>query len=147
MFGFWRPAKYLLGGLLRYGLCGANFVISGKDRYRCASWTNGRSHLCTNTLTVSRRLVQSKMLEGVKRDLLSPDVIADVVKGVRAAVADAARAPNHITEKVAALRLENWRLVDDCRAGYSLAPSIAVRTRQSALKASSRRSSRATARR
>jgi len=104
-------------------------VISGVDRYRCASLTNGRGHLCTNSLTVSRHVVESKLLESLKSDLLSPEVIADVVKRVRDAVAAAEQTSPAESSKIATLRGEIERLVDAVASGL-LAPSPAVRARQ-----------------
>ena len=50
-----REPKYLLSGLLKCGICGANFVIGDKRHYVCSSHTNGGQHACKNHLRVSPR--------------------------------------------------------------------------------------------
>ena len=71
-----RSPKYLFSGLLQCGECGANYVMADTYRYGCASHLNRGRTVCSNGLRVARYLVESRLLEGVKRDLLSEDGIA-----------------------------------------------------------------------
>jgi DNA invertase Pin-like site-specific DNA recombinase len=79
--GAGRPARYLFSGMLRCGLCGASFTLANKERYQCASHLNGRA--CENTISVRRSIVESRILDTLKSDLLNPSVIAEVEKRVR----------------------------------------------------------------
>jgi hypothetical protein len=52
--------------------CGGNFVIAANSRYGCAShWTRG-SHVCSNKMTVSRHIVEDRILRSIKSQLLEP---------------------------------------------------------------------------
>src|SRR5205814_4211285 len=67
-----RPrAKFLLSGLLTCGLCGSNFVMVSQYQYGCASYTNGGANLCGNSMRVARRIVEERLLEGIKTDLFT----------------------------------------------------------------------------
>ncbi len=67
--------KYLFSGLLKCEECGGNFVMISKHTYGCSSYTNGGKHACSNKLRVSRKLVETKLLEGIKNDLFTPEAI------------------------------------------------------------------------
>jgi site-specific DNA recombinase len=75
------PPKFLLSDLLRCGLCGAGFTMVNNQRYGCASHKGGNA--CSNSLTVTRGLAESRILENVKRDLLDPEVIREIEIRVR----------------------------------------------------------------
>lgn len=83
-----RGPKYLFSSLLQCGCCGANFTIVGRDAYGCASQVNGGSSACSNTLRVKRSLVESKLLAGIKEDLLKPEIIEEVGRRVRRIIAE-----------------------------------------------------------
>ena len=69
-----RPrAKFLLSGILKCGTCGSNFVMVSQYAYGCASFTNGSKHLCANDMRVSRRVVEERLLEGIKGELFTPE--------------------------------------------------------------------------
>ena len=68
--------KYLLSGLLKCGVCGGNYVVMNATSYGCAVHKDRGPHVCANALKVPRRLVESKLLEGVKHDLLSAENLA-----------------------------------------------------------------------
>jgi site-specific DNA recombinase len=78
-------SRYLLSGLLKCGVCDANFIMSNAAMYRCSSRTNGGSFCCSNRQGVRRDVVEPIVLLGVKQDLLSDEAIAEV----RRIVADA----------------------------------------------------------
>src|ERR1017187_7744634 len=58
--GAGRPAKHLFSGLLSCGVCDASFVLRNRTAYACASYWNGAA--CTNSINVSRSVVQDVML-------------------------------------------------------------------------------------
>lgn len=63
--------RYLLSGLMRCEECGGNFVIAGQGRYGCASYrTRGRT-ACSNKITVSRHIVEDRILACIKARLLT----------------------------------------------------------------------------
>jgi len=69
-----RP-KHLFSGLLKCSECGSNFVMANATRYACATHTNGGKHACGNRLRVSRKLVEAWLLEGIKRELFTPEAL------------------------------------------------------------------------
>ena len=79
-----KPGKYLFTGLLVCDLCGASFTLRNREFDCCASHWHGAA--CSNTINVSRKLVQDVILGGIREDLADPEVIAEVERRVRAAV-------------------------------------------------------------
>ena len=81
-----RGPKFLLSGLLTCGaptekageVCGANFVKADGYRYACASHLNRQT--CQNDLRVPQRVVEARLLEGIKRDLFCDEGISLFVK-------------------------------------------------------------------
>lgn len=65
--------KYLLSGMLRCAECGGNFVVAASGgRYGCANHKTRGSSVCSNGLTVSRRVVEDRVLDTVKHRLRDP---------------------------------------------------------------------------
>ncbi len=73
-YGHRRP-KHLLSGLIRCGECGANYVISGKDYYRCAG--HKERGTCSNATSVKLTVLENGVLAQLQDSLLSPD-LADI---------------------------------------------------------------------
>jgi DNA invertase Pin-like site-specific DNA recombinase len=64
--------KYILSGMMHCASCDGNFVIASGGRYGCAShWTRG-PNACSNGMTVSRRIIESCILDEVKARLRNP---------------------------------------------------------------------------
>ncbi len=72
-----RP-KRLLSGLLRCGVCGGGCSIVGPEIYGCSAVR--QSGACTQRKTIPARKLDQRVLGGLKRILLSPDLVADAVK-------------------------------------------------------------------
>jgi site-specific DNA recombinase len=76
-----RPRR-LLSGLLKCGCCGSGYVISGADKrgayLRCSRMVE--TGLCANRCTVGVDLLEKRVLEGVEKQLASPDLIAEYVR-------------------------------------------------------------------
>ncbi len=70
-----RGPKYLFSGLLKCAECGGNFVIVNEHSYGCAAHKDRGPHVCGNSLKVARRLVETLLLESVKRDLFTDETI------------------------------------------------------------------------
>lgn len=78
--------KYLFSGLMRCGSCGGNMVVVSKDRYGCSvSKTHGTTE-CKNRRTVSREIVERRLLAGIKARLAEPDCIERFKKHVAKAM-------------------------------------------------------------
>lgn len=110
--GAGRPARHLLSGLLRCGICEAGFTISNGERYQCASHMNGRA--CTNTISVRKSIAEARILGQVKADLLDPTNVTDIETRVqrllnaqkptdgRARISELTRQIEKMTEAIAA---------------------------------------------
>jgi site-specific DNA recombinase len=82
--GAGRPAKHLFSGLRSCGVCEASFVLRNRTAYACASYWNGAA--CSNSINVSRSVVQDVMLTGMREDLTDPAVIDEVERRFFAAM-------------------------------------------------------------
>ena len=71
-----RP-RFLLSGLLTCATCGGGFTIRAKDRYGCA--TRGRQGTCTNSRTIPRQELERRVLDGLQRSLLTPELVAEFI--------------------------------------------------------------------
>lgn len=61
--------RYLFSGILACAECGGNFVIAARNRYGCATHKTRGSSVCTNGLTVSRHIVEERVLGSIKERL------------------------------------------------------------------------------
>lgn len=75
--------RYLFSGLMACGECGGNFVIVASNRYGCAAHRTRGTEICPNSITVTRHIVESRLLTDIKSRLLDP---GNVEKFKRAAV-------------------------------------------------------------
>ena len=71
-----RGPKYLFSGLLLCGQCGSKFVIADPMRYACSGWLYRGQSVCTNTIKVSRSLIESRLLASLKDDLFTEEGVA-----------------------------------------------------------------------
>ena len=71
-----RP-RFLLSGLLTCGICGGGYTIRAKDRYGCA--TRGRQGTCSNTRTITRQVLERRVLDGLHGSLLTPELVAEFI--------------------------------------------------------------------
>lgn len=69
------PLRHLFSGLLKCSVCGAPFVTVGNNRYGCSAHKYRGPAVCGNAISVKRTLVESRLLEGIKHDLGSPDAL------------------------------------------------------------------------
>jgi len=68
-------SKYLFSGLLKCGECSANYIIADSYRYGCSTNVNRGPAACSNGIRVRRTLVEQLLLDGIKRDLFTPEGI------------------------------------------------------------------------
>lgn len=77
--------QFLLSGLIKCALCGSNYIIVGKDTYRCSTWrTRGT---CTNELRLNRHEIEAKVLAGIKHQLADPALAEHFIQEFNAEVA------------------------------------------------------------
>lgn len=67
--------KYLFSGLMVCAECGGNFVLAAAGRYGCIMNKNRGSTVCTNSATVSRHIIEDRLLSGIKEQLLAPQAV------------------------------------------------------------------------
>jgi site-specific DNA recombinase len=112
-----RKPKYLFSGLLRCGLCGARFVIADRTHYACSSRVNAGESACKSNVRVKRALVESGLLNGIKSDLLCPEILADIERETRRSLKTHARASSINPTRLAGLEEEIRNLVEAVASG------------------------------
>jgi site-specific DNA recombinase len=77
---FWkqRRPRYLLTGLLHCGECGGMMAAIGKDYLACAAARNGAG--CSNRASIRRRRVEEVVLEGLKKQLMEPQLVEEFIR-------------------------------------------------------------------
>lgn len=107
-----QRARYLFSGLLSCGCCGAGYIMISLTRYGCAAARN--SGTCTNRKTIARSEVESRVLDGLRHQLLRPNMIASFLADLREALqeerlaalqarADAERRLHGVTRSITAV--------------------------------------------
>jgi site-specific DNA recombinase len=66
--------KHLLSGQIRCGSCGANFVVNGRDYYRCKSY--GEGHPCSNRQSIRIGHLEAAVLDLMRHTILTPTLAA-----------------------------------------------------------------------
>lgn len=125
-----RKPKYLFSGLLSCGTCGARLVIADRTHYACASRINGGAAACASDVRIKRDIIESRLLAGIKNDLLAPDVMAEVRRHVHQVVRDNARTSPDKQERLQAVERKVANLTDAIasaalRASAALAERLA----------------------
>jgi site-specific DNA recombinase len=73
--GVARRPQYLFSGLTKCGICGAGFIMSGKNRLGCfGARDQGR---CDNHLTIRRDEVEARVLRALQDKLLRQDLFEE----------------------------------------------------------------------
>ncbi len=72
-----RP-RSLLSGLLFCGGCGGPYALRGQDRYACSNHVVNGS--CTNSRTITRAALETRMLDGLGERLMAPEVAAEAMR-------------------------------------------------------------------
>ncbi len=75
--GTHRP-RSLLSGLLFCGCCGGPYALRGQDRYACSNHV--MSGTCSNSRSIPREALESRVLAGLKDKLMSPEVAAEAMR-------------------------------------------------------------------
>jgi DNA invertase Pin-like site-specific DNA recombinase len=126
--------KFLLSSLLRCAHCGSSYAIAGRDVYACTGHTGGGETLCANDARLRRDIVEAEVLAGIKNQLLSPAVIEEICRGVRAQLRKPKAKPVDHSARVAQLKVEVGNIVEAIASGL-LKASTALATRLAAAEA------------
>lgn len=73
-----RRPKRLLSGLVVCGVCGGQITVIGREQWGCSRYRDGRS--CSNNRTVMTHKLESRVLGGIREQMLHPDIVAAFVK-------------------------------------------------------------------
>lgn len=65
--------RYLFSGLLQCAECGGNYIMGAKDRYGCGTYRTKGDSICTNNVTVPRKIVEERLLHSIKDEILTED--------------------------------------------------------------------------
>ena len=94
--------KYLFSGLLVCGQCGGKFVICESIKYACSTWRTRGESVCSNSLKVSRKLVESVLLAAIQKDLFTDEGLAVFRQEIARLLADQRRTRRPDVEKATA---------------------------------------------
>jgi len=75
--GTHRP-KTLLSGLIFCGCCGGPFSLRGSDRFACS--THATKGTCSNSRTILREELESRVLAGLRERMMAPEVSAEAMR-------------------------------------------------------------------
>ena len=126
-----RPRK-LLSGLLECGECGGNMVVIGDGKWGCN--VARRQGTCSNRRTVDNPALESRVLGGLERELLSPENISAAVRVYhderQRLDREADQANRKYQRRRAELDRQIKRLVAAITAGASDVPEVVDQLRQ-----------------
>lgn len=126
--------KFLLSSLLKCAHCGSSYAIAGHDVYACSGHTGGGNSLCQNDARLSRRVAEVEVLAGIKKQLLSPEVVEEICRRVRAELRKpGAQVVDH-RARIATLKAEVSNIVEALASGM-LKASTALAGRLAAAEA------------
>jgi site-specific DNA recombinase len=106
-----RRPKRLLSGLARCGVCGGAWSVIGRERWGCSAYRDGRA--CSNNRTIMTHLLEARVLEGLRSQMLHPETVSAYVaefhRGAarQAAEAERERARLQRAERELAGRIDN----------------------------------------
>lgn len=73
-----RKPRHLLSGLIKCGVCGASYTLTGNDRLGCAGFRERGD--CSNNRTVTRQHIEDRVLLALQAQLADPDLTGEYVK-------------------------------------------------------------------
>ena len=73
--GFARRPQYLFSGLSKCGVCGAGFIMAGRNRLAC--FGAREKGTCGNHLTIRREEVEGRVLKALEEKLLRQDLFEE----------------------------------------------------------------------
>jgi site-specific DNA recombinase len=129
-----RRPRYLLSGLLKCGTCGGGFSKVSQSHYGCSTARNKGT--CGNLLTVRRDALEANVLDGLRYQLMQPEMVRTFVDEFyrelnrQASEQDARR--ECATRDLAKTEREIDRIIEAIKAGVS---GAAVKDEMTALEA------------
>jgi DNA invertase Pin-like site-specific DNA recombinase len=129
-----RRPSYLLSGLLKCGTCGGGFSKISLSHYGCSTARNKGT--CDNLLTARRDELEAKVLDGLKDQLMHPELVTTFIAEFHREV-NQQRAEQDGRRDRAARELETTerdirRVIEAIKAGV---PGAAVRDEMASLEA------------
>ncbi len=73
--------KYLLSGLLKCNDCGSNYILTSSTGYQCSGNVGGA---CANNVRVRRDVVEAKILDPIRDELLAPERVNRMAREIEA---------------------------------------------------------------
>ncbi|PRD40515.1 recombinase family protein [Phyllobacterium phragmitis] len=73
-----RRPKSLLSGLVFCGCCGGPYSLRGADRFACSNHISKGA--CTNSRSIPREELESRVLAGLKDRMMAPEVAAEAMR-------------------------------------------------------------------
>lgn len=77
-----RRSKYLFSGLIRCGVCCGSYISAGRGALECSA--HRESNSCTNGHRLPRALLERRVLDGLRNQLLEPTVMQAAVEAYQA---------------------------------------------------------------
>jgi site-specific DNA recombinase len=126
-----RGPRRLLSGMLQCGVCGGSITIIGEGRLGCSSHRERGS--CSNNKKISAIRVEEAVLQGIKLQMLQPDLIQEFVKAFKESLAQFSRGLTSGREgherRLADTEKHIARILDSMEAAGPL-PSLVSRLQQ-----------------
>lgn len=127
-----RKPKRLLSGLIQCGSCGGAVTLQGQ-RYACSGARERGT--CSNNRMIQAEKVEQRVIEGVRRHLLSPDAVSEAVRIYHDELAadqkDALTRRAGVERQLAEVKRRADRLIDQVADG--MLSGLAVRDRLATL--------------
>lgn len=73
-----RRPKRLLSGLVFCGQCGGRMVVIGSQKWGCSN--SRRAGTCTNHRTINNGPLEQRVVGGIRKELLRPELVAEVTQ-------------------------------------------------------------------
>ena len=114
-----RRPSYLLSGLLKCGACGGGFSKISQSHYGCSTARNKGT--CDNLLTVRRDELEATVLDGLKDQLMHPELVTAFIgefhREVNRQRAEQDGSRERTTRNLEKTQREIGRLIDAIKAG------------------------------
>ena len=80
-----RRPKHMLSGLARCGVCGGAWTVRGTNKWGVSNWgcsrhREGGASACANNRIVSARVMEARVLTGLQRHMLDPELVEIYVR-------------------------------------------------------------------
>jgi len=73
-----RRPKSLLSGLVFCGCCGGPYSLRGADRFACSNHISKGA--CSNSRTIPREELESRVLSGLKDRMMAPEIVEEAMR-------------------------------------------------------------------